>query len=211
MRRVQAILATAIAFSLSSCVLSKKPQTVAAAPAPPKPVSLPAPEPPRTGLSDTQTQVELPPPQPLNLEAIASNEPEKTPAVSAPRNDRPSRGRGGQSTTSAAQSGLVGPPVPIAATAPAATESERPPIQEILSPGELRRFQDDAVRNRQEIRQKLQQLGRRRLSTKEQEMKDQAQSFSRQSDDAQKSGDMRKAFELSARGVVLAKALVEGK
>ncbi|HTS25980.1 MAG TPA: hypothetical protein VMH81_08895 [Bryobacteraceae bacterium] len=210
MRRVEAILATAIALGSSGCVLKRKPQTVAAAPAPPKPVSLPTPEPPRTDLSVPQTNVELPPPQPVNPDAIASAEPsEKTNTISAPRTDKPSRTRATQASNAAAQhTEPVGPVVP---PAPPTESVERPPIQEILPPAELHRLQMEAVKNRQEIQKKLQQLGRRPLSPEQIDMRDKARSFVTQSDEAQKAGDMRKAAEFAAKGLVLARALVEGR
>ena len=75
MRRVEVILAVAMALSLSGCVLRGKPKVDSAVPPPPKPVSVPTPAPPPQPLSDPQTQVYLPRPQPLSADAVASTQP----------------------------------------------------------------------------------------------------------------------------------------
>jgi hypothetical protein len=90
-------------------------------------------------------------------------------------------------------------------------EAERPPIQPIVPAAELQRLQGEAEKIKKEIRQTLQSLGRRRLSAKEQDMKTQALSLVKQSDDAQTQGDMRTAYECARRGLVYAKALVESR
>jgi predicted Holliday junction resolvase-like endonuclease len=104
----------------------------------------------------------------------------------------------------------------VAATPPPATvaapvETERPPIQEILSAAEATRLLNEAVKSRQEINQVVEQLKKHHLSRVEVETKEQAVSLSKLSEQAQKSGDMRKASELAVKGLVLAKALLDGK
>jgi hypothetical protein len=91
------------------------------------------------------------------------------------------------------------------------TEPERPPIQEIVPPAELNRLQAEAVKSKQEISQRLEQIRRRRLNRQDQDTRERVQSFVRQSDEAQRKGDMRLAYELASRGLVLAKTLVDGR
>lgn len=212
MRRVEAILAVALALSLSGCVLRGKPQTAGVAPAPPRPVSIPTPAPPPEALSVPQTQVELPPPQPLSVDAIASTQPlETAPITPIPRNNKPQRPGSGR-PAAAQRTETVAPP---ATSAPPAqvqpTEPERPPIQEIVPPAELNRLQAEAVKSKQEISQRLEQIRRRRLNRQDQDTRERVQSFVRQSDEAQRKGDMRLAYELASRGLVLAKTLVDGR
>jgi hypothetical protein len=208
MRRVEAILAAAMAFSLSGCVVGNKPQTVSAAPAPPKPVSPPTPAPPTAPLSMPQTLHELPPPQPLSAEAIASTEPqEEAPATPALR-PKPPRSGQGRTTTASRTTDPVGPAAP---SAPPAESEARPQIQEIVPAAELRRLQAEADKTKLEIRQRLQQVGRRRLTPKEQETKNSAVSLLRQSEEAQQQGDMRKASELANRSLLLVKLLPNGR
>jgi hypothetical protein len=215
MRRVEAILAVAMALSLSGCVLPGKPKTVSAAPVPPKPVSLPPSAAPSEPLSVPQTQVELPPAQPLSQDAIASTQPlEEVPSTPVPHNNKPQRP--GSSRTAASQrTETAAPSAPPAASSPPvqpqSTEPERPPIQEIVPPAELNRLQAEAVKSKQEIAQRLEQFRKRRLSPKESELKEQVQSFVKLSDQAQKKGDMRQAYALAVRGLELAKQLVDGR
>jgi hypothetical protein len=201
-----------MAFSLSACVVGKKPQTVSAAPMAPKPVSPPTPEPPPGPLSMPQTVQELPPAQPLSNEAIASTEsPEETPTIPVPRNTKPARS--GQNRIAASRTAEpVGPPTPAVPPVQPPAESEpRPQIQEIVPAAELKRLQGEADKTKQEIRQRLQQIGRRHLSPKDQETKNGALSYLRESDEAEKLGDMRKAFELASRGLLLVKLLTDGR
>jgi hypothetical protein len=212
MRRVEAILAVAMAISLSGCVVGGKPKVVSAAPLPPKPVSAPTPVAPPEPLSVPQTHVELPPLQPLSADAVLSTQaPDETPnptGTSSPPT-RPSRPRSNQSAGSQRPE-IIGPPAPPA-TPPQPAESERQPIQDIVPAAELNRLRTEATKNREEIHQRLQQLGRRRLSPKDQDLKDRALSLAKLSDQAQRQGDILKAKELAAKGLVLAKSLFDGK
>jgi hypothetical protein len=76
---------------------------------------------------------------------------------------------------------------------------------------EQSRFQAEAVKSKQEINQRLEQFRKKRLSPKEQDLKDQVQSFVKLSDQAQKKGDMRQAYSLAVRGLELARQLVDGR
>ncbi len=209
MRCVEAILAAVMALSLSGCVIGKKPQTVSAAPLPPRPVSPPTPEPPPGPLSIPQTVQELPTPQPLSNEAIASTEPQEEAPATPPQRKPPPKPRPSQSAA-ARPPEAVGPTLPSPPAQPP-PESERPQIQEIVPAAELKRLQTDADRAKLEIRQRLQQLGRRRLSARDQDTKNAALSYLRESEEAEKLGDMRKAYELASRGLLLVKLLADGK
>jgi hypothetical protein len=212
MRRVDAILAAAMAISLGGCVLRNKPQAAAPAPVQPAPPPIAKPAPPSPPLSANQTQVDLPPPQPLSLAAIATTEPpEETPTTVAPRNPNKKGGKPASTSTSASQHTEPVGPVPPPVVPPPPAESERPQIGEIVPAAEQRRLQAEATKIKQDIHQKLQQVGRRRLSAKDQDLKDQANSLVAQSDAAQHQGDMRKAYDLALRGLVYAKALVDSR
>jgi hypothetical protein len=210
MRRVEAILAAVLALSLTGCVLRGKPTTADVTPVPPKPVSLPTPEPAPGPFSVPQTQVELPPPQPLSNEARASTEPpEETPSTPVVRTTKPPKPRpsGTAAATVRTEPVAAAPP----AAPPPAVETERPPIQEILTAAEATRLLNEAVKSRQEINRVVEQLKQHHLSGVEAETREQAVSLSKLSEQAQKSGDMRKASELAVKGLVLAKALLDGK
>jgi hypothetical protein len=156
--------------------------------------------------------VELPPPQPLSADAVLSTQPpDETPNPTGTNSTpaKPVRSRPSQSGASQ-RTEIIGPPAPPATT-PQPTDSGRLPIQEIVPAAELSRLQTEAARNREEIRQRLQQLGRRRLSPKEQDLKDRALSYVKLSDQAQRQGDMLKAHDLAVKGLVLAKSLFDGR
>jgi hypothetical protein len=208
MIRVEAILAVAMALSLSGCVLPGKPRTANATPAPPRPVSLPTHEPPPAQLSVPQTKAELPPPQPLSADAVASTQPlDEAPSTPAPRNNKPAKPR---APAVAPRAETVGPAAAQTLPAPPPAES-RPPIQEIVPAAELNRLQAEAEKSKREIRQRLEQARKHRLSPQEQDLREQVLSFVKQSDQAQARGDMRKACDLAVRGLVLAKELVDGR
>lgn len=211
MRRVEAILAVAMALSLTGCVLRGKPRTASALPVLPKPVSLPTPAPPSGPLSVPQTRVELPPPQPLSADAVASTQPpEETPITPVPRNPKLPRPR---PPASAPRTETVAPTTPATSTPAAQPQpaEERAPIQEIVPAAELNRLQAEAVKSKQEILQRLEQLRKHRLTRQEQDLKEQVLSFVKLSDQAQRKGDMRKAYDLAVRGLVLAKELFDGR
>jgi hypothetical protein len=80
-----------------------------------------------------------------------------------------------------------------------------------VPPAELNRLQAEAVKTKQEIRQRLEQARKHKLSANDQTLRDQALTFVRLSDQAEKKGDMRQASELATRGLVAAKALTDGR
>jgi hypothetical protein len=199
MRRVEAILAVALALLMAGCVLSGKPKTVAAVPPQPQPAAQPKATPPPEALSIPQTQVQLPPPQPVNQEALAvSTPPEPVEATPAPKPVRRT---------------AVGSPPPKPEVAPVAppAEPERAPIQEIVPPDEKRRYQESADASKREIYQWLEKARAHHLTTEQKKMEKRVQAFVTQSDDAEKRGDMRQADAMAERGLVLAKELGGGK
>jgi hypothetical protein len=186
MKRLQAIMAAAMAISLAGCVVNGKPKTVSAAPPPPAPAAAPAP--PAEPLSIPQTQVELPPPQPVTPEALATTQPpEQAAAPSAAAGARPPRRA-----------------APANAPAALPAEPERPPVQEILNPAESKRLQDLAGAHKREIRQWLTPARARRLN---QDTVSRIQSFLKASDDAENRGDMRQANALAERALILLREL----
>jgi hypothetical protein len=212
MRRVEVILAAAMALSLSGCVLRGKPRIANTAPAPPQPVIQPTLTPPSEPLSVPQTQVDLPQPQPLTAEAVASTQPlEETPIAAAPHipkppKTKPSPAAGAQRTEPASPSPAPGPPPPQPQPA-----DERPPIQVIVPAAELNRLRADAINSRHEIVQMLDQIRKRHLSRQDQDKKEQVQSFVTLCDQALKKGDVSQANAAAVRGLELAKQLVDGR
>ncbi len=198
MGRIEAILAVALAISMSGCVFTGKPKPPDVPPPQPQPAVQPKPSPPPEPLSIPQTQVQLPPPQPLNPDALtAVKPPEAAEPATAPKPVR-------RTATAAAT-----PKPEVAAAAPAAqpAEPERPPIQEIVPADELKRYQDSADSHKREIRQLLTQAKAHRLNTEQNKVVKRIQTFLAQSDDAAKRGDMRQADALAERGLVLAREL----
>ena len=197
---MQPLAFVAFALCLSSCSL-RKPQTVKAAPPPPAPAAAPAPTPPAEPLSIPQTDVHLAPPQPVTAEAAATaglpEEPAGTPAP--PRTVvRPRQPAAPKPETQA----------PPAATTPAPpAEPERPPIQEVTPAAEQKRLQDETASRTREVRQLIDPLDRRRLNRQQRGVLDRVQSFLKQSDEAERRGDMRQASELVQRALVLAREL----
>jgi hypothetical protein len=195
MRRVEVILVAAMAFSLASCVLARKPKPVAAAPAPPQPA---APEPAPQPLSIPQTRVTLPAPQPVDPAALATAPPaEPPPPVQARPAPAPAR-------RAPAPQPKADPPAPE----PSPT---RQPIQEILPAEVQRQLQASAQRHKAEIRALLAQAQRRRLTADERSTVAHINQFVKLSDDAEKSGDMRSSDELAERAYILAKELQSGQ
>ncbi len=211
---VVAGVALALSLIASGCITAAKPKPVApAAPAPPTPVLPPAPAPPPEKLSIPQTRVELPAPQPLSAEALAATRPPEEPVnATPPPTTRPSR-RNPNSTASTApvRTETVGPTPPAAAAAPPPTPEPRPPIQEILPAAETKRLQDQAANDKRIIRQRLEVASKGRQSKQEQRQMEQIQLYLKQSDDAEQQGDMRKAYELAERAMVLAQRLPGGR
>jgi len=202
MRRVEAVAAVVMATSLAGCVLpgkpkvAKAPATVVEVPPPPPPAPPPVP------LSIPQTHAELPPPQPLSAEAVATTEPPEEPPATTTPAPRPVRRPSSQARSEP-------PPMPVGPTQP--VEPERAPIQEIVPAEEQKRFQDEASAIKRDLRQRLDSLKGRQLSRQEHNLVNRISSFVKLSDDAERRGDMRTAYELADRGRVLAKDLAGGK
>jgi hypothetical protein len=194
MRRVEAILVAAMAFSLAGCVLGRKPKPVTAAPAPPQPVAAaPAPQP----LSIPQTHVDLPAPQPVDPAALATAPPVEPPApVQARPAPVPVRRQPA--------------PQPKADPSPPEPSPARQPIQEVLPAEVQKQLQASAQRHKAEIRTLLAQAQRRSLTAAERSTVARVNQFVKLSDDAEKSGDMRSADELAERAHILARELQSG-
>jgi len=206
---VEAILAAFLATSLAGCVVRGTPKTAAVPPAPQPPENATASPAPPPALSIPQTQVQLPPPQPVNLEAlsaVASPEPAVEPATAAPAG-RGGRGGRGASTTAAPKPetpASVTPPPP-----PPAVEA-RAPIQEIVPASEQKRLQESAQARRKEILQWIDGTGRRRANRHPQTVI-LIRSFLKDSDAAEKRGDMRQADALAERAQILLRELQNGQ
>lgn len=212
-KHLEAILAVGMAVAMCGCVLKGNPSTASVAPPAPKPVAAApaAPPPPPPPLSTPQTRIELPAPQPLSADAQQSTEPSGEPPAPPPsppkkKNATP-RPRPADATPAPAT-----PPATPPAAAPAAAEPEpRAPIQEIIPADELNRLRANANAKKEEIRQRLEPLRRRSLTKTQKELVDTITSFLRLSEEAERSGDMRKANEFAERGAVLAQGLPGGR
>jgi hypothetical protein len=210
MRRVEAGLALALAvmaFLQSGCVLSGKPKTASAPPAPQMPVAQAQPTPPPEPLSVPQTQVQLPQPQPLP-DAIALPAPRPEEPATPPAASRGRRTGSGAATQTKPETTTGPPATPPATAAPA--EPERPPVQDILPPEELKRFQESAINRRTETRRLLAQVRSHRLNPDPHTVQ-RIQSFMSQSEDAEKRGDMRQADAFAERALVLAQEMSGAK
>ena len=203
----KALLTVVAGIVLAGCSLRGKPAKSAVVPAAPKPVVAPAPAPPPPApLSIPQTRVELPKPQPVDPAALATEpkppelpEPPPAAAPARPRRTSPAAGQ---------------PANPAAAATPAAaapSPPERETFQEIVSPAELKRLQDQALARRRDANQILDQLGRRQLTGAEQNMAATIRNFLALSEEAEKHNDPRQANALAERAQILAKELQSGK
>jgi len=204
MKRVEAILAAAMAISLAGCVLRGKQQTAKLVPPAPKPVVQPAPPAPPRVLSTPQTNVELPPPQAVNLDALTQAPPPEEPPPPPPAKTRPAHTRPAPAAPARTETVPLGPAAPP-------PESERQPIQEIVTAEDQKRFQEQAAAQKREIHQHLEQIANRRLSHSEREVLAHINSFVKQSDAAESRGDWRSAAALAERGLALARELTDGK
>jgi hypothetical protein len=204
--RAKALLIVVAGIVLAGCSLRGKPAKTAVVPAAPKPVVAPAPAtPPPAPLSIPQTRVELPKPQPVDPAALVTEprppelpEPPPAPAPARPRRTSPAAGQ----------------PASPAATAPAAATpppETRETFQEIVSPAELKRLQDQALARRREANQILDQLSRRQLTGAEQGVAATIRNFLALSEEAEKHNDPRQANALAERAQILAKELQSGK
>jgi hypothetical protein len=208
MRRVEAILAAALAVSLTSCILRGKQQTAKVVPPPPKPVVPAAPPPPPPNLSVPQTEAQLPPPQPVNPEALAQiPAPEEVPPT-APVTTRPRRTTPPASKPPTEQP-LQGPVAPAAPPQPA--EEDRPILQELVPSPELDRYQRETGEYKKEVQFLLQQAHARRLNSAQRALVSTINNFMKGSDAAAQHNDWRMAHELANRAVTLARELTGGK
>ena len=209
MKPMEWMLVGVLVLACAGCVAHGKQQAKAsAAPPTPAPTAAPAPPPPRPQpLSIPQTDARLPEPQPISAEALATIrrvEPPVEPA-SEPRPARSSKGT------------VAGPPRPEppaaqaqtpAAAAPA--ESERGPVQEIVSPAEAQKMKESAAARKAEVRKTLEQVQAHALTPEQSNQVKRIQSFLQLSDDAEKRSDMRQADALAERALVLARELQSG-
>jgi len=198
MRFGTAILVIAAAVSLGGCSLKKQPQTAKAAPPPPKPA--PPAKPPEL-LSIPQTNVDLPPPQVIPADALPPAEPGTTPTPPPATNRPPQRPPQQRPST---QPPKPEPPTPTTPERPAVTE--RPPVAEVLSPGEAKRLQDEAHARTADARQTVSRLSARRRN-QQKSVIDRINTFLTQAQEAERRGDMRQASELAGRAAVLAREL----
>jgi outer membrane biosynthesis protein TonB len=204
MKLAPACIAAGLALASAGCVLSgrnaKKP---AATPAAVRPAAPPSSTTPPQPLSIPQTQVELPRPQPVDPAALSPNTPPPAEATApAPVQRPPARPRPER---------RVEPPAAQPAAQPAVAEQAQPQIQEIISPAETRRLQDEAQARRRDVEQMLDQLRRRRLNAAQRNVITNINAFLISSLDAEKRGDMKLADALADRAQVLAKDLIDGK
>lgn len=214
MRQAVFILGAPLALLLAGCVLSGKErkQKANATPPPPKPAastaatSAPAPSGP---LSIPQTVAELPPPQPISADALATIKQPEEPTEAQPATRPPPR--------RAAQ--VAGPPRPEPPPAQAQTppglpppdQPERPPIQEILPAGELKRLQDLAQAQKREIKRVLDQTDPRRLNSAQKDLVARIRTLVQLSDEAESKNEMRQAESLASQAQTLVRELPGGR
>ena len=199
--KATALLTALLSILLAGCELRGKPAKSAVPPAAPKPVASAAPAPaPLPALSIPQTRVELPKPQPVDPAALETEAtpPEPPPAVAAPARSR-------RATPAASQPAPASPP---AATPP---PEPRETVQEIVSPAEVKRLQDQAQARRSEVKQILDRLGRRQLTGTQRNVVATIRNFLTLSGEAENHNDMRQADALAERAQILAKELQSGK
>ena len=211
MKRAQAILAAVLALSLSACVLGRKKPVASAAPVAPQPEPPPPPAPLPQPISIPQTNVQLPAPQPISADALATTIPREEP-TSPPTPARTSpRRSGGAGQAAAPKPEAPAPaatlPAAPAGNTPAVSEPEPPRLQEGLAPEESKRLQDAAEGRRQEATQIVEATRGRHLNSVQKNFVSRIRSFVSQSEAAAKRGDMRQAYELASRALVLAKEL----
>jgi hypothetical protein len=84
-------------------------------------------------------------------------------------------------------------------------------VQEIVSPAEVKRLQDQAQARRNEVKQILDRLGRRQLTGTQRNVVATIRSFLTLSGEAENHNDMRQADALAERAQILAKELQSGK
>ena len=209
MRRVHAILATALAISLAGCVVRGNPKAKAAIPPPPQPEpAVPAPARPPEPLSIPQTQVQLPPAQPFDADALPAVTTTETPAGGSTTTPRTNR-RAGAAANPAPKPET--PPAAPPVVAPPPVPEPRAPIQEIVPAAEQKRFQDSAQARKREILHWLETEGKRRLSRRQTSTVQRIRGFLKESDAAESRGDMRGADALAERAQILLRELQNGQ
>jgi hypothetical protein len=208
MKRLELVLATAIALTLAGCVLRGK-QTAKAVSVPPAPVpAVKPPSPPPQPLSISQPHPILSEAQPISPEALATIQ-KLEPPVEAPSAQ-------GARTARRPQGPKEAPPKPETppvqaqtppAPEPAPPEQPRPAVQELVSPAESKRLQDFAHNRRQEVAKALDQLQSHALTNEQRTQTNRIRSFLQLSDEAEKRGDMRQADALAERAQDLMREL----
>jgi hypothetical protein len=204
--QAKALLTVVAGIVLAGCSLRGKPAKSAVVPAAPKPVVAPAPAAPPPALSIPQTRVELPKPQPVDPSALIT-EPRPPELPEPPPAAAPARPR----RTSPAASQPANPAAAAPAAAATPPPETRETFQEIVSPAELKRLQDQGLARRREANQILDQLGRRQLTGAEQKVAATIRNFLALSEEAEKHNDPRQANSLAERAQILAKELQSGK
>jgi len=194
------VLIIAALLALVSCAKHAPKAAVPVTPVAPKPAA--PPPPPAPPLSTPQTRVELPEPQPVDRAALEKDSAaQDAPPVVKP----PVAQRKPQSTPAAAP-----PATPPPATAPAA-EAPRVAIQEVISPTEFKRLQDQVQGRRREVNQILEQLNKRRPVRGQQTIVNDIRNFITLSEEAEKRNDIRQADAFAERAQILARDLQNGK
>lgn len=212
MKSLATVLAAITSLSLVGCLERGKSRTVVTPP-PPKPAvtaktQSPVPEKAPEPLSAPQTRVQLPSPQPLNPAALVAN-PEPAPAPQPARARTHRIMRTGPAVAAAPPAPGTTPPAADTSQAPASAPpvvEERPRLQPILPPEEVRRIQDTIAGRAREIHERLSQV-RARPASPEESMVGRIRSLLGLSDEAAKRGDMTQADALSEKALVLARGL----
>jgi hypothetical protein len=202
MRLAEAFLIVAICLGLGGCAL-RKPPAAKAAPPPPKPAAAPTPAPPPEPLSIPQTNVYLPAPQPLTPEAIATTQlpgepPPPPPSATRTPMPRPPRPAPAQPRTE---------PAPPVAAPQTTTEPERQPFSEVVSAGDLKRFQEEANIRASEAKKIIEQFPPQRRNRRQANTISRAEQFLKQAEEAERRHEYRQASELAQRALVLAREL----
>src|SRR5262245_36365947 len=191
MQRTTTTLAILLTVPLAGCSLTGKPKKVQAAPPAPTPAAATAPAPPPP-LSIPQTNAQLPAPQPVPEGALTTAPPPEEPRpVVIPPPKQPPRAKP-----------QVAAPPKVEATAPPAGEPGRQPVQEVLRPEERTRLMQEAMKARRETRTIL-----TRARRQPKDRVDIIKTFIQQSEDYERSGDVRQSNELAQRALVLAREL----
>jgi len=219
MRKAPSLTVVLLAVLTTGCVLSGKPKPAVITPSAPAPVASRSPAPPPQPLSIPQTQVDLPQPQTIDRAALAVDPvpPVELPAetTSGPRpgpgrNTAPRPGTQQRADPSQPPNPAANPP---ATPPPAAIPAEPPPptIGELVSPGDLKRFQEQAQSKLKEVQVIVDQFARRNRTPAQDELLTSIKSFVESSGAAEKRNDMKLADALAERALIKAKDLLNGR